>query len=42
MKNLRLFLLLLLAAPMPAAGDQPREVTLFFTGYVRGNFEPCG
>ncbi len=26
---------------LPAAGE-PRAVTLFFTGFVRGNFGPCG
>lgn len=33
--------LLLLWAALPAAGE-PRAVTLFFTGFVRGNFGPCG
>ncbi len=35
-------LVLMMAVLMLAANDPPRTVTLFFTGFVQGAFEPCG
>jgi hypothetical protein len=37
-----LALLVLLAGWGVAVANDARTVTLFFTGYVQGNFAPCG
>jgi hypothetical protein len=35
-------LLILISGWGTAFAGSPRTVTLFFTGYVQGNFAPCG
>jgi 2',3'-cyclic-nucleotide 2'-phosphodiesterase (5'-nucleotidase family) len=37
-----LLCLVVLAGLQPLVGGQPRELVVFFTGWVEGNFGPCG